>query len=166
MRPIIQIGNRQRKASGALQEHMETVTSLLAEILQGVRMVKPISWKPQKRPEVRAHLTAYMNALLIFWPGGPVLTQSLRCWVDLLLPVLLVWRLGRCQMASCRSAMLLASLRSFIVGSACAGNWHIECDHPRRPCCHSASVCLLDQRAHIIDPPQPARLQILRGAVL
>ena len=40
MRPIIRIGNRQRKASGELQEHMETVTSLLAEILQGVRMVK------------------------------------------------------------------------------------------------------------------------------
>ena len=113
MRPIIQIGNRQRKASGALQEHMETVTSLLAEILQGVRMVKAYQLEAQKRPEVRAHLTAYMNALLIFWPGGPVLTQSLRYWVDLLLPVLLVWRLGRCQLASCRSAMLLASLPLF-----------------------------------------------------
>ena len=40
IQPIIRIGNRQRKASGNLQSHMEGVTSLLAETLQGVRMVK------------------------------------------------------------------------------------------------------------------------------
>jgi subfamily B ATP-binding cassette protein MsbA len=40
MRPIIRIGNRQRIASGNLQIHMERVTSLLAETLNGVRMVK------------------------------------------------------------------------------------------------------------------------------
>ncbi|MGB2462630.1 MAG: ABC transporter ATP-binding protein [Candidatus Puniceispirillaceae bacterium] len=40
MQPIIRIGNRQRKASGNLQSHMEGVTSLLAETLQGARMVK------------------------------------------------------------------------------------------------------------------------------
>ena len=38
--PIISIGNRQRKASGHLQLHMEGVTSILAETLQGTRMVK------------------------------------------------------------------------------------------------------------------------------
>ena len=40
MRPIIRIGNRQRKASGNLQEHLEDVTSLLGETLGGARMVK------------------------------------------------------------------------------------------------------------------------------
>ena len=40
MQPIIRIGTRQRRASGNLQEHMEDVTSLLAETLQGARMVK------------------------------------------------------------------------------------------------------------------------------
>ena len=40
MGPIISIGNRQRKASGNLQTHMESVTSLLAETLNGARMVK------------------------------------------------------------------------------------------------------------------------------
>lgn len=40
MAPIISIGNRQRKASGNLQIHMEGVTSILAETLQGARMVK------------------------------------------------------------------------------------------------------------------------------
>jgi subfamily B ATP-binding cassette protein MsbA len=40
MGPIISIGNRQRKASGNLQTHMESVTSLLAETLNGARMIK------------------------------------------------------------------------------------------------------------------------------
>ena len=40
LQPIIRIGTHQRKASGHLQEHMEDVTSLLAETLQGARMVK------------------------------------------------------------------------------------------------------------------------------
>lgn len=40
MRPIVRIGRKQRAASGALQEHLEEVTSLLAETLQGIRMVK------------------------------------------------------------------------------------------------------------------------------
>ena len=40
MQPIIRIGTRQRRASGNPQEHMEEVTSLLAETLQGARMVK------------------------------------------------------------------------------------------------------------------------------
>ena len=40
MRPIILIGNRQRKASASLQEHMGNLTSLLAESLQGIRMIK------------------------------------------------------------------------------------------------------------------------------
>ena len=38
--PIIRIGNRPRKASGNLQTHMESVTALLAETLNGARMVK------------------------------------------------------------------------------------------------------------------------------
>ena len=40
MQPIIRIGTRQRRASGNLQEHMEEVTSLLAETRPGARMVK------------------------------------------------------------------------------------------------------------------------------
>ena len=39
MQPIIRIGARQRKASGNLQEHMEGVTSLLAETLQGLSLI-------------------------------------------------------------------------------------------------------------------------------
>lgn len=52
MRPIIAIGNRQRKASSNLQEHMGKVTSLLAESLQGIRMVK--AYQLEKHEKSRA----------------------------------------------------------------------------------------------------------------
>ncbi len=48
MQPIIKIGNRQRHASGSLQVHMEGVTSLLAETLQGARMVKAYQLEGQE----------------------------------------------------------------------------------------------------------------------
>ncbi len=54
MQPIIRIGNRQRKSSTSLQTHMESVTSLLAETLQGARMVKAYQMENSeiKRTEV------------------------------------------------------------------------------------------------------------------
>ena len=53
MGPIIKIGNRQRKASGNLQTHMESVTALLAETLQGARMVK--AYQREDAETLRTH---------------------------------------------------------------------------------------------------------------
>ena len=53
MGPIIKIGNRQRKASGNLQAHMESVTALLAETLQGARMVK--AYQREDAETLRTH---------------------------------------------------------------------------------------------------------------
>ena len=54
MQPIVRIGNRQRQASGNLQTHMEDVTSLLAETLQGTRMVKAYQLEKQEIGRTRA----------------------------------------------------------------------------------------------------------------
>lgn len=43
MQPILSIGRRQRKQTGALQEHMADVTALMNETLQGGRMVRAYS---------------------------------------------------------------------------------------------------------------------------
>jgi len=43
MQPIIAIGRRQRRQTGALQEHMADVTALMNETLQGGRMVRAFS---------------------------------------------------------------------------------------------------------------------------
>lgn len=60
MRPIILIGNRQRKASASLQVHMGKVTSLLAESLQGIRMIKAYQLEDaEKKRSARAFDTLY-----------------------------------------------------------------------------------------------------------
>ena len=43
MQPIIKIGNKQRKQSSHLQEHMANVTAFLSETLQGSRMTRAYS---------------------------------------------------------------------------------------------------------------------------
>ena len=49
MQPILAIGRRQRKQSGALQEQMAGMTSLLAETLQSSRMVRAYSLEDHER---------------------------------------------------------------------------------------------------------------------
>jgi len=64
MQPIIRIGNRQRKASGNLQTHMEDVTSLLAETLQGTRMVKAYQLEDQEIGRTRVAFDGLYQRLI------------------------------------------------------------------------------------------------------
>ena len=69
MQPIIRIGNRQRKASGNLQTHMEDVTSLLAETLQGTRMVKAYQLEEQEIGRTRAAFDGLYQRLVRLLTG-------------------------------------------------------------------------------------------------
>ncbi|MEC7210870.1 MAG: ABC transporter ATP-binding protein [Pseudomonadota bacterium] len=64
MQPIVRIGARQRKASGNLQEHMEEVTSLLAETLQGTRMVKAYQLEPAEIERTRGAFDGLFTRLV------------------------------------------------------------------------------------------------------
>ena len=64
MQPIIRIGNRQRKASGNLQTHMEDVTLLLAETLQGTRMVKAYQLEDQEIGRTRVAFDGFYQRLV------------------------------------------------------------------------------------------------------
>ncbi len=64
MGPIISIGNRQRKASGNLQIHMESVTSLLAETLNGARMVKAYQREDAEIARTRRGFDGLYNRLV------------------------------------------------------------------------------------------------------
>ena len=64
MQPIIRIGARQRKASGNLQEHMEGVTSLLAETLQGARMVKAYQLEASETERTRSAFDGLYSRLV------------------------------------------------------------------------------------------------------
>ncbi len=69
MRPIIRIGNRQRKASGDLQEHLEEVTALLGETLQGVRMVKAYQLEAMEKKRTQTAFDMLYQKLLSLLAG-------------------------------------------------------------------------------------------------
>jgi len=69
MRPIIRIGNRQRQASGALQEHLEDVVSLLAETLQGIRMVKAYQLEETEKKRTRTAFDGLYGRLVSLLSG-------------------------------------------------------------------------------------------------
>ncbi|XDZ65102.1 ABC transporter ATP-binding protein [Alphaproteobacteria bacterium LSUCC0684] len=52
MQPILSIGRRQRRQTGALQEHMADVTALMNETLQGSRMVRAYSLEDHEKRRV------------------------------------------------------------------------------------------------------------------
>ena len=69
MRPIIKIGLAQRKASGDLQTHLESVTSLLAETLQGARMVKAFQLEAGEKQRTKTAFDALYHRLVTLLAG-------------------------------------------------------------------------------------------------
>ncbi len=164
MRPIIQIGNRQRKASGALQEHMETVTSLLAEILQGVRMVKAYQLEVAEKTRSARAFDGLYERLVKLLAG--------RARIDPILEVLggfavagvigvAAWQVSNGQLLVSDVVGFITALLLLVQPVRAIGTLNAI---TQEGLAATARVfALLDQRAHIIDPPQPARLQNIKG---
>lgn len=164
MRPIIQIGNRQRKASGALQEHMETVTSLLAEILQGVRMVKAYQLEAAEKTRSARAFDGLYERLVNLLAG--------RARIDPILEVLggfavagvigvAAWQVSNGQLQVGDVVGFITALLLLVQPVRAIGTLNAI---TQEGLAATARVfALLDQRAHIIDPPQPARLQNIEG---
>ena len=74
MRPIITIGRKQRHASTALQEHNASLTALLTESLQGIRMVKAYQLEGTEKNVPLQHLKLFTGVLSRCWPDGRGLT--------------------------------------------------------------------------------------------
>ena len=164
MRPIIQIGNRQRKASGALQEHMETVTSLLAEILQGVRMVKAYQLEAEEKTRSARAFDGLYERLVNLLAG--------RARIDPILEVLggfavagvigvAAWQVSNSQLQVGDVVGFITALLLLVQPVRAIGTLNAI---TQEGLAATARVfALLDQRAHIIDPPQPAHLQNVKG---
>ena len=164
MRPIIQIGNRQRKASGALQEHMETVTSLLAEILQGVRMVKAYQLEAAEKTRSARAFDGLYERLVNLLAG--------RARIDPILEVLggfavagvigvAAWQVSNGQLQVGDVVGFITALLLLVQPVRAIGTLNAI---TQEGLAATARVfALLDQRAHIIDPPQPARLHNIQG---
>ena len=69
MRPIISIGRKQRHASTALQEHNASLTALLTESLQGIRMVKAYQLEGTEKNRAFAAFEALYRRLVALLAG-------------------------------------------------------------------------------------------------
>ena len=69
MRPIITIGRKQRHASTALQEHNASLTALLTESLQGIRMVKAYQLEGTEKKRAFAAFEALYRRLVALLAG-------------------------------------------------------------------------------------------------
>ena len=164
MRPIIQIGNRQRKSSGALQEHMETVTSLLAEILQGVRMIKAYQLEAAEKTRSARAFDGLYERLVNLLAG--------RARIDPILEILggfavagvigvAAWQVSNGQLQVGDVVGFITALLLLVQPVRAIGTLNAI---TQEGLAATARVfALLDQRAHIIDPSQPARLQNING---
>ncbi|MEC7207985.1 MAG: ABC transporter ATP-binding protein, partial [Pseudomonadota bacterium] len=166
IRPIIRIGNRQRKASGDLQEHMETVTSLLAEILQGVRMVKAYRLEAAEKSRSAAAFEGLYNRLVHLLAG--------RARIDPILEVLggfavagvigvAAWQVANGQMQVGDVAGFITALLMLVQPVRAIGTLNAVTQEGLAAT--SRVFGLLDQEVRITDPAKPKQLNAVRGTI-
>ena len=166
MRPIIRIGNRQRKASGELQEHMETVTSLLAEILQGVRMVKAYQLEAAEKNRSATAFDGLYNRLVHLLAG--------RARIDPILEVLggfavagvigvAAWQVANGQLQVGDVAGFITALLMLVQPVRAIGTLNAVTQEGLAAT--SRVFALLDQKARITDPASPKTLAQIKGEI-
>jgi len=164
MWPIIQIGNRQRKASGALQEHMETVTSLLGEILQGVRMVKAYQLEVVEKTRSARAFEGLYEKLVNLLAGRARIEPILEVLGGFAVAGVIgvaAWQVSSGQLQVGDVAGFITALLMLVQPVRAIGTLNAV---TQEGLAAAARVfALLDQRTYIIDPPQPACLQNVQG---
>lgn len=166
MRPIIRIGNRQRKASGELQEHMETVTSLLAEILQGVRMVKAYQLETAEKTRSATAFEGLYNRLVHLLAG--------RARIDPILEVLggfavagvigvAAWQVANGQLQVGDVAGFITALLMLVQPVRAIGTLNAVTQEGLAAT--SRVFALLDQKARITNPATPVELHAVEGEI-
>ena len=166
MRPIIRIGNRQRKASGELQEHMETVTSLLAEILQGVRMVKAYQLETTEKSRSATAFDGLYSRLVHLLAG--------RARIDPILEVLggfavagvigvASWQVANGQLQVGDVAGFITALLMLVQPVRALGTLNAVTQEGLAAT--NRVFSLLDQQTSINDPKQPVKPKDIRGEI-
>ena len=166
MRPIVRIGNRQRKASGELQEHMETVTSLLAEILQGVRMVKAYQLETAEKSRSATAFEGLYNRLVHLLAG--------RARIDPILEVLggfavagvigvASWQVAIGQLQVGDVAGFITALLMLVQPVRALGTLNAVTQEGLAAT--SRVFSLLDQKTSINDPHKPVKCGHIRGEI-
>jgi subfamily B ATP-binding cassette protein MsbA len=167
MQPIIRIGNRQRRASGNLQTHMESVTSLLAETLQGARMVKAYQLENQEIGRTKAAFDGLYNRLVGLLTG--------RAKIDPILEVvggvavggvvaLASWRVARGEMQVGDVIAFITTLILLVQPIRAIGTLNAVTNEGLAAA--ERILALLDMPRRVHDFPQAEPLQVHAGKIV
>jgi len=166
MQPIIRIGNRQRQASGNLQTHMEGVTSLLAETLQGARMVKAYQLEDRETGRTRTAFDGLYKRLVGLLTG--------RAKIDPILEVvggfavggvvaLASWRVARGDMQVGDVIAFITTLILLVQPVRAIGTLNAVTNEGLAAA--ERILALLDLPQHIKDSPQAVPLVVPAGKI-
>ena len=166
MGPIISIGNRQRKASGNLQVHMESVTSLLAETLNGARMVKAYQREDAEIARIRIGFDGLYDRLVGLLTG--------RAKIDPILEViggiavggvvaLASWRVSNGDMQVGDVIAFITTLILLVQPVRAIGTLNAITQEGLAAC--ERILTLLDTPRKIIDRPGASALVVKQGQV-
>lgn len=166
MHPIIKIGNRQRKASNALQEHLEMVTSLLGETLQGIRMIKAYQRESAEKTRTKNAFDRLYHKLQILLAG--------RARIDPILEVLggiavagvvgvAAWQVSEGRMQVGDVAGFITALLLIVQPVRALGTLHAVTQEGLAAA--SRIFSLLDTKNKIIAPPSAPALILTRGHI-
>jgi subfamily B ATP-binding cassette protein MsbA len=166
MGPIISIGNRQRKASGNLQVHMESVNSLLAETLNGARMVKAYQREDAEIARIRLGFDGLYDRLVGLLTG--------RAKIDPILEVvggiavggvvaLASWRVANGDMQVGDVIAFITTLILLVQPVRAIGTLNAITQEGLAAC--ERILTLLDTPRKIIDRPDAGALVVEQGRV-
>ena len=166
MQPIIRIGNRQRQASGNLQAHMEDVTSLLAETLQGTRMVKAYQLEDKEISRTRLAFDGLYQRLVGLLTG--------RAKIDPILEVvggvavggvvaLASWRVARGDMQVCDVIAFITTLILLVQPVRAIGTLNAVTNEGLAAA--ERILTLLDTPRQITDRKDAKPLQVTAGKI-
>ena len=102
MRPVIAIGKRQRRASGALQAEMAGAVSLLTEILQGIRLIKAFRMEQAQSRRAADSFEALFERLFTLTAGRARIDPILEVLGGVAIAgvvALAAWQVSRGEMA-------------------------------------------------------------------
>ena len=164
--PIISIGNRQRKASGDLQKHMEGVTALLAETLNGARMIKAYQREDAETTRIRHAFDGLYGRLVGLLTG--------RAKIDPILEVvggiavggvvaLASWRVANGDMQVGDVIAFITTLILLVQPVRAIGTLNAVTQEGLAAC--ERILNLLDKPREINDPPGAVALTVKKGRV-
>lgn len=166
MQPILSIGRRQRRQSGALQEQMAGMTALLAETLQSSRMVRAYSLEDHETERTASGFTRLRDNLLKLALGRARIDPILEVLGGLAVAGVIAiagWRVARGEMQVGDVAGFITALLMLV--QPIRGIGTLNAVVQEAVAALERIFALLDTQPKIITPPHPQPLGQPEGLI-